>query len=82
MKPRSPAKPQHCTASAVTTSALQRPATARSLSTVPILRRLQTGCTATLFACCAIATRASTVSWTNSMLSWICRRPARNFFMR
>ena len=47
MNPRSPAKPQHCTASHVTTAALQRPAIAISLSTLPILRTLQTGWTAT-----------------------------------
>ena len=47
MNPRSPAKPQHCTASTVTTAAQQRPAIATSLSTLPILRTLQTGWTAT-----------------------------------
>ena len=47
MKPRSPAKPQHSTASTVTTSSLQRPAIATSLSTLPILRTLHTGWTAT-----------------------------------
>lgn len=82
MKPRSPAKPQHCTASTVCTRALQRCAMARSLGAVPILVTLHTGCTATLPGCAVICRRGSSVSWANSTLSWTGRRPARNFFMR
>jgi len=66
MKPRSPAKPQQCTASTVTTSALQRRAMARSLSVLPILRTLHTGCSATASACGAMRSRGSRVPWANS----------------
>jgi hypothetical protein len=47
-----------------------------SLSTLPILRTLQTGCTATAPRSGVIASRGSSVSWTKSTLSWIASAPA------
>ncbi len=82
MNPRSPAKPQHCTASTVTTASQQRPAIATSLSRLPILRTLHTGWTATGPRSGVIVRRGSRVSWTNSMLSWIASDPASIFFIR
>ena len=70
------------TSSVVTTSALQRCAIASSFSTVPILRTLHTGCTATACDCCWIVMRGSTTSCTNSMLSCTSSRPAKTRFIR
>jgi len=81
-KPRSPAKPQQSTSSGTVTAVLQRPAIASSLSTLPILRTLHTGCTATASGCAVTARRASTTSCTNSMLSCMGRRPASDFRIR
>ena len=57
-------------------------AMARSLSAMPIFRRLHTGCTATGPAPRTSATRASSVSCTNSTASSTGRRPARKRFIR
>ena len=53
------------------------PAIAISLSTVPILRTLHTGCSATGCGCGSIVTRGSTASCTNSMLSCSGSRPGQ-----
>ena len=56
---------------------------ATSLSTLPILRTLHTGCTAT--GPCSgvmVLNRGSKVSCTKSMLSRVASDPASTFFMR
>ena len=77
LKPLSPAKPQHSTSShRDDVAAAARRRCAASLSTVPILRTLHTGWTATGSRIGTIATRGRTRSWMNSMLSCTARRPA------
>jgi hypothetical protein len=77
LKPLSPAKPQQSTESTLTTLSLQRVAMAANRSTVPILRALHTGWIVTVPDRGSIATRGSTSSWMNSMLSCTVRRCAK-----